>query len=74
MTLALKADRTGFATRITSMDYRARKLTTQDPLPENPSVSIGNDGRQSYSGAHKGKGTRSRRRTTCWSARGRSRN
>jgi hypothetical protein len=34
-----------YATTIVSMDYAARKLTTKDPLPENPGVVVGNSGR-----------------------------
>jgi len=43
-------------TVITSIDYAARTLTTKDPLPENPGVVAGNDGRRTWLEL-KGKGT-----------------
>jgi|GEM_PF-5522561 len=44
--VSLGADRNRYEATITSIDYASRQLTVDRDLPENPAVSIGNDGRQ----------------------------
>ena len=44
--LTVKAARASYMTLITAIDYTKRTLTTQDPLPADPLITVGNAGRR----------------------------
>jgi hypothetical protein len=46
--LSLKTARAKYSTVVTAMDYAKGTLTTRDPLPSDPGIVIGNDGRRSF--------------------------